>query len=99
MLAGVNAFDGNDDRRKKPRVKWTTEVEKKFIDIRADILEELDKKVPLQVLTPLMQAALLACKECDTVQSIQPHARGDIVVSELVHTEARRYFIQGSCSI
>ena len=73
----MNALDGNGDRRKKLRVKWTTEVESKFIDIWADILEELDKKVPLLVPTPPAQAALLACKECNTVRSIQPHARGD----------------------
>ena len=64
-------------RGRKPRVKWTSEVERKFIDIWADILEELDKKVPLQEPMPPTQAALLACKECNTVRSIQPHARGD----------------------
>ena len=78
MLAGVNAFDGNGDRRKKLRVKLSQKLRVSLLTFgHADILEELDKKVPLLVPTPPAQAALLACKECDTVRSIQPHARGD----------------------
>ena len=32
-------------KSKKPRARWDTEVERKLVDILADILEELDRKV------------------------------------------------------
>ena len=73
------------------RAKCTTEVERKFIDIWADILEELDKKVPLQGPMPPTRAVLLTCKECNTLRSIQPHARGDTKLKQQKKEDPEHY--------
>ena len=40
---------------------------------------------------PPTQAALLTCKECDTVQSIQPHARGNTKLKQRKKADPEHY--------
>ena len=47
--------------------------------------------MPLQVPTPPAQAALLACNECDTVRSIQPHGRGDTKLKQQKNVNPKHY--------
>ena len=44
---------------KKPRAKWNADVERQLIDIWADILEEVDRKMMTQKIKELIAAARL----------------------------------------